>query len=258
MNSNNQICKQGKLLSHGRKSSPDKRIVKAHELSRAPSNFKADPSVDRDFKRACSGLLCASLVTLAVGCGTMASRGNGSLLSSFNGSPVNASGSMAVTRNVPAPSAVTSGPVFGFMPSSKGSSINRSGSPLVAGTWVEVAASSGKVSLMKGNELVKQGTLELSKALVAGTYRVVHRQKDPLWHANDDYFLTRKMALPPVGSHDRYLRGALGDVAIYLDGDTAIHNGPIADPGVGGIKVDGELAHLLYNELENGSVVVVR
>ena len=65
------------------------------------------------------------------------------------------------------------------------------------------------------------------------------------------------MPVPPAGSKARYLRGALGEYAIYLDSELAIHNASIWCDEVGGVKVDGQLAQNILKSVQPGSLVVV-
>jgi hypothetical protein len=51
---------------------------------------------------------------------------------------------------------------------------------------------------------------------ISGNYNVILKQKRPLWYAPDNYYTERNLPLPGEGASERYLKGALGEYAIYL------------------------------------------
>ena len=62
---------------------------------------------------------------------------------------------------------------------------------------------------------------------------------------------------PPQGSKQRFLKGALGTHAVFLDTGSAFHNSRIWSEEVGGAKVADEVMLELYNSIKVGDSVVI-
>jgi len=56
-----------------------------------------------------------------------------------------------------------------------------------------------------------------------GAFEVGRKKQDPLWYAPDWHYVERGRPIPPAYSEERYLRGVLGDYALYLSDEIAIH-----------------------------------
>lgn len=56
-----------------------------------------------------------------------------------------------------------------------------------------------------------------------GAFEVGRKKKDPLWYAPDWHYVERGLPIPPAYSDERYQRGVLGDYALYLSDEIAIH-----------------------------------
>ncbi len=82
--------------------------------------------------------------------------------------------------------------------------------------------------------------------MLPGEYHILHKQATPLWYAPEQYFAARQMDVPAEGDRARYLRGALGEYAIYIDEKTPLHC-TVWTEEIGGIGLSDEsLARLFY------------
>jgi hypothetical protein len=95
-------------------------------------------------------------------------------------------------------------------------------------------------------------------ALKHGSYSVALKQTDPLWYAPPTYFLRRGMKVPNEGNKSRYMRGALGRKALFIDKQVAIHTGPVWNEEIGGIKVSEDDMARLFETVGIGTTVEVR
>jgi hypothetical protein len=111
---------------------------------------------------------------------------------------------------------------------------------------------------MEGSKEIAQGAIEGVSSLRPGTFSVRHKQRSALWHAPEEYFAARGLEVPAAGTKARFLRGALGEFALFIDKDTPIHSGPIATDEIGGIRAEEDLLSQLYYSLEVGSPIEVR
>ena len=156
-------------------------------------------------------------------------------------------GTLTVAAPAPKIGAPEASAVPGFVPSRDG----------LEGNWLSINRASGSLKLMHGNQPVILALASSAASLKPGVYTVLHKQKEPVWHAPDTYFRTRNLPIPPEGDRARFRRGALGNYAIYLDKDTPIHCGPVSCREIGGARVpEPELAEI-YAKVDVGSVVQV-
>jgi hypothetical protein len=95
-------------------------------------------------------------------------------------------------------------------------------------------------------------------AMKHGTFSVSRKEMNPLWEAPPTYFLRRGLAVPQQGSSERAMRGALGARAIFLDHGRAIHDGPVWNDDVGGVKIAPQDMALLFDAISVGATVEVR
>jgi L,D-transpeptidase ErfK/SrfK len=56
-----------------------------------------------------------------------------------------------------------------------------------------------------------------------GVFEIGRKKKDPVWYAPDWYYVERGLPIPPAYSDERYRNGVLGDYALYLSDEIAIH-----------------------------------
>ena len=60
-------------------------------------------------------------------------------------------------------------------------------------------------------------------ATPTGVFEIGRKKKDPVWYRPDWYYVERGLPIPPAYSDERYQRGMLGDYALYLSDEIAIH-----------------------------------
>jgi YihY family inner membrane protein len=100
-----------------------------------------------------------------------------------------------------------------------------------------------------------------------GMFRVLRREKDPVWIAPDWYYIEQGMRIPPADQRAR-IPGTLGTSALFLGDGIAIHgtNRPdlLLDPDPdarrvshGCIRLTNEAARELYHRVEVGTPVLI-
>lgn len=143
------------------------------------------------------------------------------------------------------------GTVFGFLPS------------LEAGSkpWLLLSTAENKLKLMQGKELKLAVNLDAqaisASQLEGGVYEIIHKQRHPVWHATEEYFAARHIDAPAEGDAERFLKGALGDFALFTDKEMPIHSGPIELPELGGLRLKEDDIARIYYHLEVGSQFIV-
>jgi lipoprotein-anchoring transpeptidase ErfK/SrfK len=95
-----------------------------------------------------------------------------------------------------------------------------------------------------------------------GMFRVLRKEKDPVWNVPDWAFVMRGEPIPPDDSPRRREEGMLGTTALYLEEGIAIHgtNAPelLGQPvSAGCIRMTNEMARLLYHEVNVGTPVII-
>jgi len=101
-----------------------------------------------------------------------------------------------------------------------------------------------------------------------GLFRVIRKEKDPVWEAPDWYFIERGQSVPGDGGSGRLIPGVMGNTAIYLGDGIAIHgtNNPdrLLDPDPdrrrishGCIRLTNESARELFHLLAVGTPVLI-
>lgn len=139
--------------------------------------------------------------------------------------------------------------VLGFMPTPNAARV---------GTWIKVDRQTNSVSLMNGEKEVSVSKGEGINDLQPGQYQVLHKQRNPLWYAPDEYFKSRNIKVPPQGDKSRFLRGALGDFAMFINKDTPIYSGPLWSTEIGGVRLEEDEMSRLYYEISVGSFIEVK
>jgi hypothetical protein len=124
--------------------------------------------------------------------------------------------------------------------------------------WLAIDKEAGTLSLMQGEKNVFTAEAEGTERLQPGVYSLLHKQRDPLWHAPDSYFTTRHLPVPPEGDRSRFRRGALGEMVLYLNQDTPIHGGIVWSEEVGGLRLDVDELTRLYTEVGVGAPIEIR
>ena len=125
-------------------------------------------------------------------------------------------------------------------------------------TWIMIESASSKILVFRGETKVKEIQAEGKVTMGLGNYNLQHKQKRPLWYANDDYFAKRNLPIPPAGDRARYRRGALGTFVLYPKVDFPIHSGPIWSEDVGGLRVSRADLSAIYYMVPVGTAVVVK
>ena len=79
------------------------------------------------------------------------------------------------------------------------------------------------VGVGTGTSLSRAGGDGWSFSTPTGVFEIGRKKKDPVWYAPDWYYVERGLAIPPAYSTERYRPGVLGDYALYLSDEIAIH-----------------------------------
>lgn len=79
------------------------------------------------------------------------------------------------------------------------------------------------VGVGTGGSLRRAGGEDWSFSTPTGVFEIGRKKKDPVWYAPDWYYVERDLPIPPAYSSGRYRRGTLGDYALYLSDEIAIH-----------------------------------
>jgi lipoprotein-anchoring transpeptidase ErfK/SrfK len=143
-------------------------------------------------------------------------------------------------------------PLFAFIPPAAAFA------PAENETWVEVDTGAKKVRVYKGATIDSEFQAEGAANIQPGNYSLQQKQRTPLWYAPDGYFRKRQLAVPPAGDRLRYLKGALGEYALFPSPEFAIHTAPVWTDDVGGLRVSKEDLIAIYFKLNIGSSIVVR
>lgn len=200
-------------------------------------------------------LSLASLLLLSSAC-SMSSEKRQSLASSeFLGSGTIIVSGIVPTGNSELASHATSdvlAPLIGYFPPAE------SYLPADNEAWLQVDSKNMTVSLYRGKKVFMESFGEGFVHLTQGKYFLKKKSADPLWYASDAYFQLRNLSVPSSNNPERFLSGALGEIALYPSEDFPIHNARIWSEEVGGLKVDDAFVQLLFSELNEGSVVVVK
>lgn len=126
------------------------------------------------------------------------------------------------------------------------------------GAWASIDRSSGNIELRDGDAVVASIPAQGLNNLKPGLHHVLHKQKAPLWYATDGYYAKRGLPTPPQGDRSRFLRGALGSMALYLDKDTPIHSGAVWASDVGGLRMEEADLSRLYYSLPVGAPIEIK
>jgi len=156
-------------------------------------------------------------------------------------------GSIVIAGPLPAASSPSARTLLGFLPADLGAH----------GVWLSINTGQGLARLMRGDTEIQAVKIQAASDIKPGTYELLHKQKDALWRASDEYFTNRGLPVPPPGNQNRYLRGALGEFVLYLDRDTPLHNAPAWSKEVGGIQLSDDDIARLYYRLEVGTLIEV-
>lgn len=157
-------------------------------------------------------------------------------------------GLIVMSRRAPIAATAKNQTMLGFVP----------GRSSHEGYWLSINRQEKTVNLMQDDKVLKTTNGEGLASLQAGVFKLLHKQRAPLWYAPDSYFQDRALPVPAQGDKARFRRGALGDYAMFLDKSTPIHNGPIWSEEVGGVRVGETDLSKIYYTLDVGSVIEVK
>lgn len=149
------------------------------------------------------------------------------------------------------------------------------------GAYVVVHIAENRVLVMEGTEVVwsaqagtghgfqlaEQGR-EWTFTTPVGMFRVLRREKDPVWIAPDWYFIQNGLPIPAQNDPSRFIPNTLGTSALYLGDGIAIHGTDrphlLLDPDPetrrishGCIRLTNEAARQLYHRVDVGTPVLI-
>ncbi len=159
----------------------------------------------------------------------------------------NSAGSLLISRPIPAEATTRS---LGFVPITSNSNVGRS--------LAQVDLAKGKIHLIGADGVPEVFELRSVSGLQPGEYTVLMAVNNPLWHATDSYFEARGIPAPALGSKERYLRGALGDSAVFLSAGLTIHSAKTPSDEVLGAAVSSEAMRSITAALRPGSTLLIR
>lgn len=120
-----------------------------------------------------------------------------------------------------------------------------------------ISTSKKMAKLMQAGKEVANAKLLDTSGLVAGSYQVAHKQRNPLWYAPSNYFSSRDLPVPAEGDKLRYLRGAFGDFAIFVSPTEAIHSGPFSLSELTGARIEEQDFAKIFYMVEIGDSIKV-
>lgn len=95
-----------------------------------------------------------------------------------------------------------------------------------------------------------------------GVFHVKFKERDPVWIAEDWYFVENGLPVPPPNDPKRYFPGGLGAAAVYIDHDLAIHGTDKPEllgqrVSHGCIRLSNKDALRLYHNVQVGTEVII-
>ncbi len=124
--------------------------------------------------------------------------------------------------------------------------------------WLEIDSSKKTMSLIKGEERLKTISMQGQIPLAPGKYALQYKQHFPTWYAPNSYFEKRNLQVPSEQDQGRYLKGALGEYALYPTSSVIIHSSPIWSDEIGGLRVKKDEIAEVFSQLSLGSSIVVK
>ncbi|HEV2132281.1 MAG TPA: L,D-transpeptidase family protein [Longimicrobiaceae bacterium] len=120
---------------------------------------------------------------------------------------------------------------------------------------------SAKVGTGTGLRLRGEGT-EWEFSTPNGVFFVQYKEENPVWILPDWYFVKNKRPIPPQESDQRRMPGALGDAAVYLSDEIAIHGTDKPEllgqrVSHGCIRLSNEHAKRLFHNVQIGTPVLI-
>ncbi len=149
------------------------------------------------------------------------------------------------------------------------------------GPYVVVHLAENRVLLMEGTEITwsaPAGTgngfdlaaegREWNFSTPIGLFRVLRKEKEPVWIAPDWWFVQRNLRIPAADHPSRFMSGTLGTTALFLGDGIAIHGTDRPDlllnpdpearrVSHGCIRLTNEAARQLYHRVSVGTPVLI-
>ncbi len=124
--------------------------------------------------------------------------------------------------------------------------------------WLKINSKLSKISLMQGSKEIKDLPFSTATKLESGSYKILIKDSNPLWYANENYYQERQLDIPLAFSSERYLKDVYGDKALFLENGMAVFSNPEEQALVSGINVNTETLETIYNNVSVDSLVVVQ
>lgn len=118
------------------------------------------------------------------------------------------------------------------------------------------------VGVGKGGSLRRLDGTAWEWTTPTGIFEVGRMKEDPIWYRPDWHYVEKGLPIPPADAEERYARGMLGDYALYISDEIAIH-GTYDESSVGRASSHGCLRMLnddiavLYGLVDIGTRVIV-
>ncbi len=143
------------------------------------------------------------------------------------------------------------------------------------GRYVVISLQEHRLYLMEGDRVIWSAIVGTGRGTVLenadnrwdfstprGMFRILRKEKDPVWNVPDWAFVQRGEPIPPDDSPRRREPGMLGTTAMFMEEQIAIHgtNYPelLGQPvSAGCIRMTNEDARRLYHEVEVGTPVII-
>ncbi len=172
------------------------------------------------------------------------------------------SGSFLIARSVPAPMTTSrSEALLAFSPVDVQIAVPHADLTISLSSLTGSSGLTGSSAMFDSSGAVPTKTQfavsHADKKIRPGSYRVQLISSSPVWYAPNTYYERRSLPTPPEGSIQRYLKGALGNHAIFLDSSLAVHSAMEWSEDVGGIQVSNEVFEHLLSHLDVGDVVEI-
>ena len=123
--------------------------------------------------------------------------------------------------------------------------------------WLKINTEANQLELMQGSRKVNSYKFINHQELPTGSYKIVLKDNNPLWYANENYYLERKLPVPVEFSEERYLKGIYGEQALFLENGTAIFSNQEDQNLALGINLEKEIINLIYQNITVDSLVVI-
>lgn len=166
--------------------------------------------------------------------------------------PVDSVVAVSIESNAQKTGPVLYAPLIGYFPPSS------QFLPADNETWLEIDRQTKIVRVLKGDDVVKQCSIDGSVSLDPGVYPLQHKEQQPLWYASDQYFTQRELLVPDKTDTARYLRGALGQYALFISPNVSLHSAPIWSEEVGGVQINRQDMSAVYELLPIGASILIK